>query len=309
MKGRGWIVVLVGVVLVTAACTVGYLAAPFDSPPNERGDTYARGSVEPAHRIVAVDDSGAIVLVADRSGEVSEFVTDELSDITSIDVNAERKTTFVVASGQRHLVRLKTGESDAGPTAKALALGPIAFPRLARSTDRPDVERIASIEDREGPPVVMLENLETGGRQELDDGDFATIDDVALSPLDNMLFGVADDNSTLFSLRIEESSSLKSAKSVEADGIRYRAITSFGTGLAALIEQGDGTIDLVSVDRRSLGPGDSLLDDTFDGVPRSIDADAEASEILIVTDDDQLWALRADGSLDRLAEGIVLAAW
>lgn len=317
-RGRGWVAALAAMALVTAAAVVGYVAAPFDPAPNVEADTGAPDVVDAEHRIVAVDDDGALVILDDRDGTLSEIVRPGVEgELAGLDVTAGHEAAYVEREdGTIDLVRLKTGEAERHSSGHALALGPIAFPQLPRTVERPKVEQMATVQTSTGDETIVVENLTTGARQHIEgdgDGPIERIDHVSLSPFQNRLFGVANDGTALFRIDVDRAESLSQATVVEApdDVARYGHITPFGDTIAAIVERDGGATELVEIDRRTLEPSDVLLTSDDDGALRSVDADAEATSLLVTTEDGTLleWTPALGGEPRQLASGIALAVW
>lgn len=312
----GWIVMLLAMVLVTVLATVGYFAAPFDPAPNAEADTGDPGTIAAEHRIVGLRDDGAIVILDDRDGSLSEIVTpDAGGEVSDLVVGADLEAAFLGRpDGTIDLLRIKTGLAERHSSGRAVTVGPIAFPQLPRTVDRPAVEQMARVEPA-GVAAIVVENITTGAehRIERDDrGSVAEIEDLALSPFQNRLFGIADGGTALFRLEVDRAESLSQATVADApdDVTRYLDITPLGDAVAAIVERPSGGTELVVVDRRTLEPTDVLFV-AEDARLRSVDADATATSVLLTTGDGSLLELSpASGDGPRqLASGIVLAVW
>lgn len=306
-------------VALTATATVAYVAAPFDASPNERADTGRPGMVEPAHRIVAVRADGSLAVLDAEDGGLSEVVVPAPgTGIDAIEAGSDREAAYVVRPGETiDLIRLKTGTDERWADGRSVSLGPVAFPQLARTTPRPEVERLAFVVPGEDGDEIIVENHTTGDRRRIDAAGpggrpFTTIDDLVLSPVGNRLFGVADGGTTVFRIDLDRMSTLSQAvTSTVPEGGRIIDATAFGDGLAAVVRSPAGDAALVEIERRSLTPGQLLLSEDATTDLRTVDADARAAGLLLVTGDSQLLVLEPaiDDAPRLLADGVRLAAW
>ncbi len=317
-EGRGWILVLAGMVLLTVAAVVAFELAPFDPPPNERADTGTPGVVRAEYRIVALQDDGSLVILDDRTGEVSEVVRrEDAGSVSVLDTTASHKSAYLTFdNGAIDLVHLKSGEEVHHDTGRATTIGPIAFPQLPRTVPRPAAEQMAFVTDGDGGDQVTVENLTTGGEHVIEaaGGALASIDDLVLSPFENRLFGIADDGHTLFRLDTDRSDSLDQAATAgaPADVERYVDATPHADTIAAIVQRADGSTDLVEIDRETLEPTEVLYDAPPDGERfRSVDADEKATTFLLVTEDGRLlrFAPSKDSEPQALADGVDRAVW
>jgi hypothetical protein len=318
-EGRGWIVVLVAMGMLTAGLTAAYVAAPFDPPPGH-ADTGGPDLVDPKHRIAAVTDDGLLVVIDARDGSVAEAVrTGHQIDPVDLEIGTDRETAYTVSApdGAIDAVRLRTGHHQRRATGRAISLGLISFPQLPRTVERPDVEQLAYVDQGgRGIDAIVLENLTTGEHRRLeaasDDAPFGRIDDLVLSPFDNWLFGIADGGTVLFRLDterveiLEEAVVARSLRGIE----RFVDATPFADGVAAIVETGGGDTAVVVIDRQTLDPVEVLLEDAPDRLT-AIDADVAANRLLVVTEAGDLLRLSADHGWEPqlLAEDVRLAAW
>lgn len=319
MRRRRWIITLVAMVALTAAATVAYLATPFSPAPNERADTGRPGIVEAGQRIAVVRTDGSVAVLDARDGALSEVVVPEPErSIGAIEVGSDRQAAYVVRSGEViDLLRVETGTGERWADGRTLAIGPVAFPQLARTTPRPDVERLAFVVPGRDGDEIVVENHTTGDRRRIDasgpgERPFGTIDDLVLSPVGNRLFGVADRGTTVFRIDLDRMSTLSQAViSTVPEGGRIVDATAFGDGLAAVVEDPAGDATLVEIERRGLTPGQLLLSGDTVADLRTIDADARAAGLLLVTRSGELLILRpaVDDEPQLIADGVRLAAW
>lgn len=318
-EGRGWIAVLAAMVVLTAGALVAYLLAPYDPSPNERADTGTPGTVDADHRVIAVQADGALVILDERTGERSEIVTPRTEGtVTVLQTTADLHAAYVVRDDASiELIRLRTGDSTPFDTGRAATIGPIAFPQLDRTVPRPRAEQIAFVSSLEGREAITVENLTTGSEHTIEpapDGRVRGIVDLALSPFENQLFGVSDDGLALFRLDADLVDSLEQADAVDAPAAveRYVDITPYRDAVAAIVERSDGSTDLVEIDPGTLRPT-AVLHETGPEGPRlrMIDADAKATSLLIVTENDRLLAFTPskDEAPRPLADGVARAVW
>lgn len=313
--GQGWVLSLGAMVLVTVACTVGYLAAPFDPPPNREADTGAPGVVAPEQRVVAVRDDGAVVLLDHRTGQVSEVVRpDGLGQARGLAVGGSREAAYAADGDDRIvLLRLRSGEETTHSSGRAVALGRLHHPNLARTTEVPEVEQLAHVAGAEGDALVV-ENLVTGERHHMgartDDPPFEEIGDLTWSPFANRLYGIGDGGRTLFRIDTDRARALEDAVDVDRDAGRWRSVAALGDGLAAVEERADGT-RLVRVDVGSFETVEVLL--ATDRLPelRWVTSDASGRRLLLGTGEGRLlrWEPASEPEPTELAEDILLADW
>lgn len=314
-ESRGWIIVLVAMVVLTAGCTVGYLAAPFETPPAERAGRSPGHTVAPEHRIAAVTEEGSLVLIDGRDGSPTETVVpDGMNEIADLELGSDRETAYISErSGPPSigLVRLRAGEDETLGNGAAVTVGPLSYPQLDRDIERPEVDQMAFVRRRDGTDHIVIENLVTGSRTVLGPRDgsspFRTIDDLVWSPFDNRLFGIADGGRLLFRLDADRARTLDDAVVNEAaEGTRWRDATPYGDGLAVIAESAD-RFEILEVERR-LEPVGVILD-TGTTPLRGIDADSEAAVLLATTTAGELLRVDRRGEPAVVTNGIRLAAW
>ena len=324
--GRGWMVVLVAMVLLTVGCLVGYLAAPFEPAPAARAERTGPGVVPAEQRIVAVTDDGALVVLDEGDGTLSETVVPEgMGDVTELEVGGDHEVAYVGrgddAGSERPsigLVRLRTGEEERTAEGRVPAVGPVSFPQLDVNVERPELEQMAFVSTQDGIDVVVVENLVTGSRTTIGprstgDPPFGPIDDLVWSPSDNRLFGIADGGRVLFWLDADRARSLDEAVVSEPlpDGARWVDATSYGDGLAVVREAGDGRTEILEVGRRRLEPTGRSWSVASSVRLETVDSDPRTSALLATTAGGDLLRFSAAGDDEpvQLSGGIALAAW
>ena len=319
---RGWILVLVGMVVVTAACMIGYFLAPFDAPLAEAADTGTNGLAPARDRIVAITEDGALVVLDRHDGSLSETVLPpgRLDADTAVDVGEKHQSAYLVGSGDAADIRsvsVRSGKQKHLATGRLVTLGPIAFPTLARDIQRPAAEHMAWVTAHDGVDAIEVQNLVTGSTETIgarsQDPPFRSVDDLVWSPFENRLFGIAGDGHQLFRLDADRATTLEEAVVADVpDGIdHWIDATPWGDGLAVLAQTSDGATKIVEIDRKTLEPVGTLFTPTGSTTLRSIDADPSATALLVTTDDGTLLEV-VPGSGDgptTLAEGIARAVW
>lgn len=307
---RGWIAVLAMMAVLTAACIVGYLAAPFDPPPTDRVQRSAADVVSPEHRIVAIRDNGTLVLVDARDGEVSDVVVpDGMEGVLTLDVGRSREAAYLGRDdGTVSVLRLRTGEEDALTNGHLPDVGPMSFPQLDADIERPEVEQLASVVSSGETDRISVENLTTGSRTVLGPEGrpppFHEIDDLAWSPSENVLFGIADGGTVLFRIDADRAGSLHDAVVSDPlpDGDRWIDATAYGDGLAVIHRSAGGDTEIVEVDRR-LQRSSVIFRPESPITLTALDADESAAALLITAASGELLHLSS-----RASEASVLVA-
>ncbi len=317
---RGWIAVLAVMVLVTAACAVGYFLAPFDAPLAEAADTGTNGLVAARDRIVAVTEDGALVVLDRRDGSLSETVlASGVPADTAIDVGEKHEAAYVVGSGTDPVIRsvsVRTGKRKDLASGRLVSIGPIAFPTLARDIQRPAAEHMAWVTGHDGVDAIDVQNLVTGSTETIgarsQDPPFRSVDDLVWSPFENRLFGIADGGHQLFRLDADRATTLEEAVVADVpDGIdHWIDATPWGDGLAVIGQTSSGATKVVEIDRKTLAVVGTLYAPTDASALRTVDADSSATELLITTDAGTLLELTDTHEVPTtLAQRIARAVW
>ncbi len=329
---RGWIAVLVVMVLITAGCVVGYFLAPFEAPPAKAADTAAPGLVAPEYRIAAITTDGALVVLDRRDGSVSEIVRRSGFDGTVIDVGHEVGAAYVSGTEPTTEIRsvsLRTGTVKHLATGGHVAVGPIAYPELDRNIERPAADQMAFVVRVDGQDAIEVQNLVTGSTARIAaataDPRIQSIVDLAWSPLDNRLFGIADDGSLLFTLAADQVTAVEEARAPSLDEAttasppgdidRWVDGTAWGTTFAVIGRTSDGGSRIVEVDRKTLEPVDTLFDAPAGTELTTVTSDPTRSALLATTADGDLLEIHPsdtssgrDAEVTTLAKGIVRVA-
>jgi hypothetical protein len=310
------LLVLAAAVAVTAAATAASVAVTAASPSKD--DSARPGLVPTGHRIVALTTEGATVVLDARTGRVSEVVDEGEEPLPQrLELSGAGHHAYVSPEGRSVIetVRLRTGEHRRRADGSAFCLGRRSFTDIARDIPRPEVDVLAYVTGDGTRHAVVVENVTTGSRHRIgpaSGGDAVRrIEDLAWSPFENRVFGVADRGRTLFVLDGIEARTLDEVRVRRAPGrARFVDITPLGDGLAAVVRRPGGRTQIVSI-----GPDLAMGSPVAAGLrrPVAVDASPDAQDLLVVDRRGRLHAVTGaatpEARVETIADGLVRAAW